>query len=115
MATDETATEVMFRSGALPWHAITRPADLHPDNGIAPVAATAATLTFPGITDDQPVVYAGIATGTGNGDVYRVTAGPGAAAAVDLNAGSAAGLTNVDVTALGVGGSYPHLTISAGS
>ncbi len=114
VATDETDTFVMFQSGNLPWNAITGAATLHPDSGSGAGAAATAALSFPAAAE-QPAVYAGIATGTGLGDVYRVSAGPGSAAATDLNAGAAAGLANVDIAAFSVAGSYPGLSIAAGS
>jgi hypothetical protein len=112
-ATDETDTFVMFRSGDLPWNTLAGPAALHPDTGSGSVAATGAALAFTGGGTEPPVVFAGIATGTGSGDVYRVNAGTGAA--TDLDAGSAGGLPDLDIAALGVAGGGAQTTVLAGS
>jgi len=117
-ATDETDTRVMFRNGDAGWNGAYAPVRLassdKPASGA--VAAISACLAFPddfhGI--ERPVLYAGIAGGTGDGDVYRIDPLAGNTA-TDLNAGSPAGLNDLPVSGLAVQGNNNNLTLIAGA
>jgi len=123
VATDELDTFVTMKVDINGWGATYGNARLNRDNAAVPspvVVANSAEIVFP---DDYDAtfadftLFAAIDTGTGNGDVYRVTAAPapGTSVAVDLNIGAAYGLNNIDVTGLAISGTAPGAKLLAGA
>jgi len=127
VVTDETDTWVISKIGDVGWNNTIGRARLDQDNsGIpTPVATTgSAAIAFPddyksAVTPAEYVQFVAINSGTGNGDVYRIdSAGaPAESAATDLNAGSACGLTNTDISSIAIAGSAGagHLLAGAAS
>jgi photosystem II stability/assembly factor-like uncharacterized protein len=110
VATDETDTWVMNRIGNSNWNAFIGRAKLDKDNsGLpSPIAACGASLVFPGNYNAMTagpgrILYAGVATGSGSGDLYRITLtdSPGLSTAQDLNIGAVYGQNDVDIGAAG--------------
>jgi photosystem II stability/assembly factor-like uncharacterized protein len=115
VATDETETLVITRTGSDGWGEAIGQARLKKDNA-GPVAAVAAAIAFPGDYDagsdsDGGTLFVGIDTGSGQGDVYKITG----AEAADLNIGAAYGEDNIDVTGLAASGSAPSASLLAGA
>ena len=117
VVTDETDTIVTTTIGGNGWGLTLGTARLDRDNsGIpTPVAvAVSADIAFPedyGVTMQHNVLLVAIDTGTGNGDVYRISR----TTATDLNIGFGYGLSNVDVTALAVAGNAATANLLAGA
>ncbi|MBI4266793.1 MAG: hypothetical protein HY668_00290 [Chloroflexi bacterium] len=114
--TDETDTYVTTKNGFAAWGITIGNARLNKDNSAppAPIVLTSAVISFP--NDYNPAtgnsdLFVAIDTGTGNGDVYKVS-GP---SALDLNIGAGYGLTNIDVTGLAVGGGGASARLLAGA
>jgi hypothetical protein len=96
VATDEIDTYVNIKTGDAGWNE---------DTGYALIDAVAssAQITFPGSYNPyEPVVYVGIDTGAGEGDVYRINGatGPETSIATDLNTGAGDGLSDIDIAGL---------------
>jgi photosystem II stability/assembly factor-like uncharacterized protein len=123
--TDEADTQVTVKSGANDWGSLVESIKLSRDNIVphSPVLPLeSAIIAFPSnygndLNMNNCVFYLGVNTGGGKGDVYRVdlAISPGTSAATDLNAGLLYGYDNIDVSALGVTGSYPNSTVMVGS
>jgi len=117
VVTDETDTIVTTTIGSTGWGVTVGSARLDRDNsGIpTPVAvAVSADIAFPedyGVTMEHNVLLVAIDTGSGNGDVYRISR----TTATDLNIGFGYGLSNVDVTALAVAGNAATANLLAGA
>ncbi len=98
VATDENDTYVCTRISDAGWNEEIVYARLD-------VAATSAEIAFPGYENaDEPVVFVAIDTGTGAGDVYKISGrpAPDTSTATDLNAGSAYGSSDIDITGLAI-------------
>ena len=122
IVTDETDTFSASRSGSMEWNALTGIARFSRDNTGEPVVVSeSASVAFPDNYEsscDSPnyVYYAGIDTGTGEGDVYSISCNfQLQATATDLNAGYTYGYGNVDITGLAAAGSYPDVSLLAGA
>jgi len=117
VVTDETDTTVTTMIGGTGWGITVGDVRLDRDNsGIpTPVAvAASADIAFPedyDVTMGHYVLFVAIDTGSGNGDVYRITR----TVATDLNIGFAYGLSNIDVTALAVTGNAATANLLAGA
>jgi len=112
VVTDEADTFVRFKNGGAGWSATLGDARLDQDNSGTPasvVVSTSAAIAFPedyeGTSPDTPLFIA-IDTGTSDGDVFKIVTGesPGSSHATDLNAGSAYGMSNIDITGLATSG-----------
>ena len=125
VVTDETDTFVFSKIGNEGWNSTVGEAKLDQDNsGVpTPVAVTGqASIAFPddydsAVNPEEYIQFVSINTGTGNGDVYRIDSvrAPGKSAATDLNAGSAYGLSNMDVSTVAVTGNSGTAQILAGA
>lgn len=125
VVTDETDTFVTAMIGGAGWGAAIGDARLNKDNAVthAPVAAAvSAAIAFPGDYDADTssgscVQYVAIDTGTGGGDVYKISSAeaPQDSAATDLNAGSPSNLGNIDITGLAAYGHAPSVSLLAGA
>ncbi len=110
VATDETDTYIYNKIGNADWNAFIGRARLNKDNANPPVAvavANGAVIAFPAdyyadTASGRSFFFAGIDTGAGNGDVYKITCvdAPAESIVTDLNCGSAYGETNTDITGL---------------
>jgi photosystem II stability/assembly factor-like uncharacterized protein len=124
VTTDETDTFIVSKTGESGWNAVSGRARLNRDNTIpfTPIAlAGSATIAFPRNYNADPdsgssFLYAGIATGTGAGDVYKISfaAAPTPSTATDLNSGQKYGLNNIDISGLTAPGNYPAGALIAG-
>ena len=120
--TDETDTCIAVKTGG-GWGAATGTARLDRDNSgsATPVAvAVSAAIAFPDDYDSgagNDVFFVAIDTGDGGGDVYRFDAAeaPSASIATDLDAGSACGEENIDITGLAVRGDSAGARLLAGA
>jgi trimeric autotransporter adhesin len=96
VVTDENDTYICTRTADAGWNDEIGYARLD-------VAAASAEIAFP-VTDnaDEPVVFVAIDTGAGGGDVYKISGrpAPDTSTATDLNAGSAYGSSDIDITGL---------------
>ncbi|HEY82298.1 MAG TPA: hypothetical protein G4O01_03295 [Dehalococcoidia bacterium] len=114
VATDETDSLVTTRFGDGGWGAAI--GDAH----LAAVVAAGAAIAFPSDYDATSVDYVqfiAIDTGSGDGDVYQISAmeAPASSVATDLNIGATYGLDNVDITGLAVTGDAATAKILAGA
>jgi hypothetical protein len=106
--TDETDTFTRFKSGDAGWGAIFGDARLDKDNSGTPTSVAvsdSAAIAFPrGYDGTSPdaTLFIAIDTGTDDGDVYKIIAAesPEGSDATDLDAGSASGMSNADITGL---------------
>ncbi len=90
------------------------------DAVITGVASLSATVAFPddyGAADGQNVLFVGLNTGNGSGDVYSVNrkVTPENSIATDLNIGVLYGLSNLDITGLAVSGNTSSAMMLAGA
>ena len=125
VATDETDTYVTTKFGDAGWGAAVGNARLDKDNSGTPtpvVAAASAAIAFPGdyssdAGSEEYIQFIAIDTGTGNGDVYKIKGAelPENTITTDLNAGSAYGSGNIDVTGLAVTGDATSANMIAGA
>lgn len=124
VATDETDTYIIQKQGFIPWNTITGTATLNQDNAVTPVSVSAnsATIGFPdnyssNTASARCILFIAVATGTGDGDIYRVRGipAPRASTATDLNAGLATSQANLDTSGLGLYGAYPSVSIITGA
>lgn len=123
--TDETDTLVTNRILNADWGTSTGNAVLDKDNSGTPTsvsAAASAAIAFPGDYDSDTtsgscVQFIAIDAGDGEGDVYKVSGAeaPSNSAAIDLNIGSAYGLSNIDVTGLAAYGDISATSLLAGA
>ncbi len=100
VVTGETDTRITVKTGDTAWNDEIGYARLDAE-------AVSAEIAFPvwadtGIIPEDFLCFVAIATGTGEGDVFRIegSPGPGLSTAIDLNAGSAYGRGDIDVSAL---------------
>jgi hypothetical protein len=124
LMTDEADTYVTSKIGETDWGAATGNARLNRDNTEPPTPVTLngpARLAFPGNYRADPasgssVCFAGITTGSGEGDVYKIElAGePALSKATDLNIALGYGLNNIDIAGLMAAGDYPDTVLMAG-
>ena len=121
VVTDETDTVVTFKVGDANWGATIGSAILDKDNSGIPTSVTvntSADIAFPSDydADSDIVLFAGINTGDGSGDVYLIEGAevPDSSQSTDLNVGSAYGADNVDTTKIAVMGSGDTASILAG-
>ncbi|HEY94961.1 MAG TPA: hypothetical protein G4O15_08500, partial [Dehalococcoidia bacterium] len=103
---DETDTCISIRMEDSNWNQDIGQAVIR---GVAPVSAV---ITFPSNyldTDEDTYLFAGINSGTGIGDVYRIELQPAPveSGVTDLDIGSGYGLPGVDVAGLDSSGSSP--------
>jgi photosystem II stability/assembly factor-like uncharacterized protein len=123
VVTDETDTLVTTRIDDGDWGETTGDARLDKDNSGTPIpvaVAFSAAIVFPGDYDatlESDTIFVAIDTGTGQGDVYRISAAeaPHNSEATDLNAGADDDRDNVDITGLAVGGDTPPFSLMAGA
>lgn len=123
VVTDETNTVVTIRIGESAWGSIIGDATLDRNNsGVpTPVVARDAAIAFPedyaGTPVEQHVRFVAIDTGTGNGDVYRISSiqAPARSTATDLNIGAAYSSGNIDVSSLVVTGSGAATKLMVGA
>jgi photosystem II stability/assembly factor-like uncharacterized protein len=115
VTTDESDTYIMTKIGNTEWNAEIGYARLD-------AVASSAEIAFPNIESEdvipeEIVCYLAIATGTGEGDVYKIEAdiAPGTSLAIDLNAGSACGQSDIDISGLAVYGDETGVTLLAGA
>lgn len=123
--TDETDTLVTTKIIGSDWGFAIGNARLDKDNSGTPdsaVVATSAAIAFPSnydsdVTSRSCVYFIAINTGTGEGDVYKINGfeAPSNSVATDLNAGSAHGLSNIDVTGIAAHGDTPAVSLLAGT
>ena len=123
VVTDETDTFVRFKNGSAGWGATIGDARLDQDNSGIPasvVVSSSAAVVFPSDyegTSPDTALFIAIDTGTGDGDVYKIAAAesPGSSHATDLNAGSAYGISNIDITGLAASGTDAATCLLAGA
>ena len=120
VVTNETDTFVFNKIGNTDWNALVGSARLNKDNSITPVSVIAreAVIAFPAnYQTGTGFFFAGIATGTGQGDVYKIDCvdAPGYSIATDLNCGSTYSATNMDITALTTYTEDENISLLAGS
>ncbi|MFC1942782.1 hypothetical protein ACFLWU_06170 [Chloroflexota bacterium] len=123
--TDETNTLVTIKAGDAAWGATTGDAILDKDNSETPTSvavADSASIAFSGdydadATSESCIQFIAIDTGTGEGDVYKITGAeaPDNSEATDLNISSVYGLGNIDITGLAAYGSTPTINLIAGT
>lgn len=123
--TDETDTFVTTKTGDSGWGADIGDARLNKDNsepGGSVAVATSAAIAFPGnydadISSVSCTYFIAIDTGLGEGDAYKISGveAPGNSIAIDLNVGSAHGLSNLDITGLAAYGDNPAASLLAGA
>ena len=118
--TDETDTFIFNKTGDGGWNAIIGAAKLSKDNAAAGAVAIteSAVIAFPDnytsdIGEAECFFYAGINTGAGDGDVYKIEclSAPSASIATDLDAG---GTNNTDITGLAAYSGEGAVTLLAG-
>jgi hypothetical protein len=125
VVTDESDTLVTTRCGNAGWGADIGDAVLDKDNSgthNSVVVADSAAIAFPGdydidVSSGSCVQFVAIDTGTGTGDVYKISGAgaPGHSEAIDLDAGSARGLSNLDITGLAAYGAASTASLLAGA
>jgi photosystem II stability/assembly factor-like uncharacterized protein len=115
VVTDENDTYVNTKTGNAGWNAEIGYARLD-------IPATSAEIAFPDIDDadfipEDIVCFVAIDTGTGEGDVYKIDGAPapGTSTATDLNAGSAYGYSDIDITGLAAYSDNATVTLLAGA
>lgn len=121
--TDETDTFVTTKIIGSDWGSAIGNARLDKDNSGTPtsaIVAKSAAIAFPSnydsdVTSGSCVQFVAIDTGTGEGDVYKISGveAPSNSVATDLNAGSAHGLSNIDVTGIAAHGNPPAVSLLA--
>ena len=114
VATDEIDTFVISRINDSDWGKIIGGAT------IQGVVATSAAIAFPDIYDihiEECVLFVGIDTGTGGGDVYKVRQAwaPDSSETTNLDIGSAHHPSSVDVTSIAVSGEATTASLLAGA
>jgi photosystem II stability/assembly factor-like uncharacterized protein len=125
VVTDETDTLVTNKILNADWGATIGKARLDKDNSGTPASvavAISAAIAFPSnydvdVTSGSCVQFVAIDTGSGEGDVYKISGveAPGSSIATDLNSGSACGLSNIDVTRIAAYGDTPEVSLLAGA
>ncbi|GAI91572.1 unnamed protein product, partial [marine sediment metagenome] len=123
--TDETDTLVSTRIGEADWGANLGNARLDKDNSGTPTpvaVANSAAIAFPSdydsdFTSGRCVQFIAIDTGTGEGDVYKISGAeaPRSSAATDLNVASDYDSSNIDITGLAAYGDTPTISLLAGA
>jgi photosystem II stability/assembly factor-like uncharacterized protein len=113
VATDENNTHIASKTGDTGWNAAIGCARLD-------VVATSAEIALPGGDNgdvEEFVGYVAIATGTGGGDVFKIEGNPAPdmSLATDLNAGSAGGQSDIDITGLAAYRNESGVTLLAGA
>jgi photosystem II stability/assembly factor-like uncharacterized protein len=115
VATDESDTYVMLKTGNTGWNAGTGYARLD-------VASISAGIAFTdmdngGALPEEFICFVAIDTGTGQGDVYKIEGNqaPGLSVATDLNAGFTCGQDDIDITGLAACGDESRTTLLAGT
>jgi photosystem II stability/assembly factor-like uncharacterized protein len=115
VATDESSTYVMVKTGNNGWNADTGYANID-------VAAVSAKIAFSDMENqdalpEEFLCFVAIDTGTGRGDVYKIegSQAPVLSVATDLNAGSACGQDDIDITGLAACGDESGITLLAGA
>ena len=116
--TDEVDTWVSFMDSS-GWGSTLASAKLNRDNSpISIVVQSHASIAFPEDYDSKAncILFIGIDSGAGGGDVYMVSGVPlpGSSVAIDLNIGSSYGFPNLDITSLAIAGKAASATILAG-
>lgn len=124
VVTDETDTLVTTRVGNAAWGATIADTRLDRDNSRLPTpvaVATSAAVAFPTngareLLEPAPLFVA-IATGSDEGDVYRIdrTTIANRPRATDLNIGADQGQDNLDVTSLAINGDADRASLMAGA
>jgi len=117
MMTDETDTFIASKIGDGDWGASIGYARLN-----AVVVADASAIAFPDdfdadVSSGKSVFFIGIDTGTGEGDVYKISCAeaPATSTATDLNVGSVYGQSNTDITGLTVYSNNSSVILLAGA
>lgn len=123
--TNETNTMVTTKIGEAGWGTTIGNAQLDKDNSGTPTSvavAVSAAIAFPSdydsdVTSGRCIQFVAIDTGTGKGDVYKVSGAeaPSHSVATDLNIGAGYGLSNIDVTGLAAYGDTPTISLLAGA
>jgi hypothetical protein len=109
VATDETDTFVLARSGDNAWGASTATATIP---GVVPLSAT---IAFPANYAEDATMFLAIATGGEGGDLYMVTRDNDSLVATDLDIGSGYGLDNIDISSVATAGEVDNARILAGA
>jgi len=120
VVTDENNSYVFTRVGDTPWNTNIGAARLDRDNASNTSAfaiGTSAAIAFPGgydqeTTPQETTLYVAVATGGGDGDVYRVDLST-TSLATDLNVGAAYGESNIDIGSLAARGNTAAVTLLA--
>lgn len=122
-ATDETESFVFNKIGTSGWNAFFGAASLKRDNAGVPasvILGESATMAFPddyiaGSGQAENALYIGIDTGTGQGDVFKVTLmdTPLPSVAQDMNVSGIAG--SLDIASLTVRGESGAVSLAAGA
>ena len=114
---DETDTFIAGKIGDGDWGASIGYARL---NAVA--IADTSSIAFPDdfdadVSSGKSVFFVGIDTGTGEGDVYKISCAeaPAPSTATDLNVGSINGQSNTDITGLAARGENPSIILLAGA
>jgi photosystem II stability/assembly factor-like uncharacterized protein len=124
VVTDETDTFVTTKFGDAGWGATIGNARLDKDNSGTPssvAVTTSAAIAFPSDYDSDAtsgscVQFIAIDTGTGEGDVYKISGAEAPSSpATDLNISSAYGLSNIDITGLTAHGDTTTASLLAGA
>jgi len=123
VVTNETDTFVRFKNGSAGWGATIGDARLDQDNSGTPtsvVVSSPAAVAFPADyegTSPDISLFIAIDTGTSDGDAYKIAAAesPDSSYATDLNAGSAYGMSNIDITGLAASGTDAATCLLAGA
>ncbi len=118
--TDEENSYIMFQRAGTGWNDTIGAAEFY--NNDAPlraIAAQTACLAFPDDFFADPsgencLFYAGVNTGDGYGDVYRIECAADGSPATDLDVGLEGGLPNVDIASLTAAGTNPFSLLMAG-
>jgi len=122
VVTDESDSFVVNRIGNDSWGQTVGNTRLEKDNsGTSVVVAISADIVFPNGYSSEPasgsyIQFVAVSVGGDDGDVYAIYGGaaPDGSEAIDLNIGSAYGLSNVDVTSLAVYGDGTSAVLLAG-
>ncbi|MBI2836576.1 MAG: hypothetical protein HYX85_02660 [Chloroflexi bacterium] len=114
VAANETDTLVATRHGDMEWGALSGNVTI---NG---TASRKARIVFPPDFDSssgKPVLFLGLDTGSGGGDIYRLELrrAPERSRVTDLNAASADGQAGIDIAGLAVSGNMSGYHLLAGA